>query len=114
MEQLNKKRIKIIALTAFFILILSYGIFTSYGVLFGVKIKNVNLTNGSTITENTVQITGNAEHAVYLSINGREISIDKAGNFSETIAVLSGYNIVELVARDKFGNVDIKNYKLIH
>lgn len=114
MEQVNKKRIRIIVLSVFFLFILSYGIYTSYGVLFGIKIKNISLVDGATITENTTKITGNAKHAVYLSLNGREISIDKDGNFTETIALLSGYNIVELVARDKFGNVDIKNYKLIH
>lgn len=114
MEQINKKRIRIALLTIFFLFIVSYGIFTSYGVIFGVKIKDINLTDGSTITENTVSVVGNAKHALYLSLNGREISIDKDGNFKETIALLSGYNIVEVVARDKFGNVDIKNYKLMH
>lgn len=114
MKQEHKKRIKIIILTVFFLFILIYGIYASYGVIFGVKIRDINLINGATITENTIKITGNAKRAVYLSLNGREISIDKDGNFTETIALLSGYNIVELVARDKFGNVDTENYKLIH
>ena len=60
-----------------------------------------------------VKITGNAENAKNLTLNGREISIDQAGNFNETIALLSGYTIITIEAKDKFGYKDEKNYQLI-
>ena len=36
------------------------------------------------------------------------------GNFNETIALLLGYNIINIKAVDKFGHKDEKNYKLIY
>jgi len=61
-----------------------------------------------------VEVTGNAKNAINLALNGREISIDKSGNFKETIALLSGYNIINITVKDKFGYVDEKNYQIMH
>ncbi len=83
-------------------------------MIFGVKIKNVNIVDGAKITDSIMHITGNARNAINLTLNGREISVDRDGNFNETIALLSGYNVVEIKAKDKFGNNDEKIYKLMH
>lgn len=109
-----KKTVQTISLIVFFILILVYAFFSAHDLIFGVKIKNVNLVDGTTVTENIQKVTGNAKNATNLTLNGREISIDQAGNFDETIALLKGYNIVNIRAQDKFGYVDEKNYKLIY
>ena len=107
-----KKIIKIGGLSIFFILIIFYGFFVARNVIEGVKIRNVDITDGSTVNNNILNITGNAQNAVVLTLDGREISIDQKGNFSETIALLPGYNIINLRAQDKFGNVDEKNFRL--
>lgn len=105
----------IIGVTVFFSLfILVYAGYQFKNVIFGIQIENVNIVDGSSINENPLRITGVAEHAIYVSLNGREISIDKNGNWDETIALLSGYNIIEIEAKDKFGNTDAKNYKLMY
>ncbi len=109
-----KKILKIGVMMAFFFFIILYAFFRSYDLVFGVKIKNVNVVDGAKIEQSTIDITGNAKNATKLVLNGREISIDKNGNFSETVALLSGYNIVSIEAEDKFGHKDFKNYKLIH
>ena len=109
-----KKIVKIGGLSIFFILIIIYAIIGSRDLIWGVKIRNVNLVNGATITENIIKLTGNAKNAINLTLNGREISVDQSGNFSETIALLSGYNIINIKAKDKFGYVDEKNYQLIY
>ena len=98
----------------FFILMMGYAVFVSKDLLFGVKIKGISLEDGATYTENVQKITGNARNAIHLTLNGREISISQAGDFEETIALLSGYNIVNIRAEDKFGYVDEENYKLIY
>lgn len=108
-----KKIVKVVGLFVFFIFIISYAIFISKDLIFGVKIKDVNLVNGSAITENTIKVIGNAKNAINLTLNGREISVDEQGNFDETIALLLGYNVISLQAKDKFGYTDEKNYKLM-
>jgi len=109
-----KKILKILILAVFFIFIIIYAFFRSRDLIFGVKIKNVNIVDGTTMTESVLNVFGNAKNAVKLTLNGREISIDKSGNFNETIALLSGYNIITIEATDKFGKSDEKDYQLIY
>jgi hypothetical protein len=109
-----KEILRILIISLFFLFIVTYGFLRSSAVIFGVKIKEINIENGRTYTENILPITGNAKNAIHLTINGREIYIDKEGNFAEDIALLSGYNIIEIYARDKFGKEDVKNYQLIY
>ncbi len=110
----NQKFFRNIALSIFFVFILGFAFFGSYDLIFGVKIKNINIENGATVYESVEHVTGTARHAVSLTLNGREISIDKEGNFAETIALSPGYNIVSIEARDKFGSHDYKDYQLIY
>ena len=114
-----KKIVKVGGLVVFFLLIIIYAFFNSKDLVFGVKITDVKIDgspiqSGATITTNTMEITGNAKNAVNLTLDGREISVDQAGNFNETIALLSGYNIISIRAQDKFGHTDEKNYQLMH
>jgi len=109
-----KKILQIAGLSVFFILLVVYAFFRSKDLIFGVKIKNVNLTDGTPVTENIINLTGKAKNAINLTLDGREISVDQQGNFNETIALLPGYNVINIKARDKFGYIDEKNYKLMH
>lgn len=109
----DAKKIKVAIFAVFFLFIFAYGFARSTDLIFGVKIRDVNLTDGAVMSQSVTKITGNAKNAINLTLNGREISIDLEGNFDETIALSSGYNIITLRAEDKFGYVDEKNYKLI-
>lgn len=109
-----KKLIRILVLTSFFTFIAVYTFFRSYSLIFGVKIKDVNIEDGVRVENSVIKVEGNAKNAILLTLNGREISIDKEGFFKEDIALLSGYNILSIRAQDKFGHQDEKIYKLIH
>jgi hypothetical protein len=109
-----KKVVAIASLAIFFLIIASYAFFVSHNLIYGVKIKNVNIIDGATVHDAILHITGNAKNAINLSLDGRDISIDQAGNFDETIALLAGYNIINITAKDKFGDVDEKNYKIMY
>ncbi|MEK7140590.1 MAG: hypothetical protein AAB815_02275, partial [Patescibacteria group bacterium] len=113
MNQDAKKILQWTLLALFFLFIIFYATFRSKDLIFGVKIRNINIVDGARVENSVVNITGNAQNAVNLTLNGREISIDQAGNWSETIALLSGYNVISIKAEDKFGNIDEKNYQLI-
>ena len=114
MNQNAKKIVKIMGLSIFFILIIIYAFYVSKDLLLGVKINNVNLKDGTVVIGSIFEITGNARNAIRLTLDGREISVNKQGDFDETIALLPGYNIIEIKATGKFGNTDKKNYKLIY
>lgn len=114
MNSSAKKIIQITGLLVFFILIIIYALFVSRDLIFGVKIKNVSIVDGRTVTDSVMKVTGTAKNAIKLILDGREISVDQAGNFNETIALLPGYNIINIRAQDKFGYVDEKNYQIIN
>ena len=114
MQNQAKKILKIILLSVFFLFIIIFIFFNSRNLIFGIKIKNVNITDNMKVASNIQKITGIAKNAIKLTLNDREISVDQKGNFDETISLSSGYNIVEIIAKDKFGNVDEKNYQLIY
>ncbi|MFA6515178.1 MAG: hypothetical protein WCT42_02855 [Candidatus Paceibacterota bacterium] len=92
----------------------SFILFFSYEKMFflvkGVEIK-------ATITQkddsSLAVVEGIASKATHITLNGREIFIDKEGNFSESIAILPGFSIVTLDARDKFGKTAIKKFELV-
>ncbi len=109
-----KKILKIASLSIFLLFIVSYAFFRSKDLIFGVKIIDVNIMDGEKIEDNILNITGNAKNAIKLTLNDRIISIDQEGNFSETIVLNKGYNVISVEAKDKFGNGDEKNYKLMH
>ena len=109
-----KKILKIVSILALLLFIVIYSFFRAKDVILGVKITNVNIVDGAKMTDNILKVTGNARNAINLTLNGREISVDQKGNFEETIALSSGYNIISIKARDEFGNKDEKNYKLMY
>ncbi len=59
--------------------------------------------NGDTDSQSISKISGNAKNATYLSLNGREINLDKNGVFSEDVALPDGYSVVTIEAKDAFG-----------
>lgn len=77
-------------------------------------IKGVHIEAQVKINENSAlaEVVGRCPKATYISLNGREIFIDKEGVFSEQISLLPGYQIVTLNAKDKFGKTNEKKIPL--
>ncbi len=69
-------------------------------ILHGVQ---VSAQLNTSTTTSVSKISGVAKNATYLSLNGREIFIDKNGAFTEDVALPDGYSVVTLTARDAFG-----------
>ncbi len=109
-----KKIAQIFGLSVFFLFIITYTFFCSRDLIYGIKIKNVNIIDGVKVSDALIKIKGSAKNATKLILNGREISVDENGNFNETIALLSGYNVVNILAKDKFGYSDEENYQIIY
>jgi hypothetical protein len=111
-HQKNIKHILSITLCAVLFVGISVFAFTKTKFLF----KGVQIV--ATVEQTTVpaiaRIIGNAKNATYISLNGREIFIDKNGNFSEPIALLPGLSVVTIDAQDKFGKTMEKRFELVY
>lgn len=105
-----KKVLQISLIAVFFAIIAGYVIWGTKDLVLGIRIRDVTIKENDS---DILDISGNARNAVKITLNGREISVDKEGEWHETIALLSGYNLIEIHAEDKFGKEDEKTYQLI-
>ena len=91
-----------ISVTIFVVLFLAIGIYTYRNMKYVFSGVTVEARIEKAEKEsNLFNLNGNAKHANFISINGREISIDKNGDFKEKIVLPDGYSIITIFARDK-------------
>lgn len=114
MNENGKKIIQNILISGLFLFIFVFALYGSRGLVFGIKIKEINIENGATYTESVFEIKGKAKNANKIYLNDREITRDKKGYFVENVALIEGYNTIEIRAEDKFGNKDKKEYSLFY
>jgi len=99
---------------SFSALFLFIGLFAYYKMDFLIKGVQITAHVERDSSSPLLQIKGNAEHATKLSLNGREIFIDKDGSFSESVALLPGLGVVTLDAEDKFGKTSKKKFEIVY
>lgn len=59
-----------------------------------------------------INMYGRADRISRLSINGRDLTIDELGNFSEILVIFPGINVVTIGATDQFGRSISKEVRL--
>ena len=59
-------------------------------------------------------VKGKAQNATYISLNGREINIDKDGSFSEPVALIPGLSVITIDTQDKFGKDKEKKFQVVY
>jgi len=82
-------------------------------LFFGTKFSINSAPNGSTLREDFLPISGVAKHALSLEINGRIVSVDPNGFFSDGALLSPGYNIIEIKQKDRFGKEQQKTLHLV-
>jgi len=104
---------KILIIIIAIILIVGYAIWRSENYAKGPQINIFSPINGSATTSSTISIIGQAERVNSLSLNGKAISTDEAGNFTEKIILFSGINIITLEAKDRFQRGTKEQLKIV-
>jgi len=59
-------------------------------------------------------IKGHAKNATYITLNGREIFIDKDGSFSEPVALIPGFSVITIDTQDKFGKSKERKFQVVY
>jgi hypothetical protein len=95
------------------IAILGYAYFRTRALVAGAKIELYGVTDGMTVTEPYLELSGRARNASELTIDDRAVETDQDGNFKEPLILLSGYNIITIKADDKFGKHLEKKYRVV-
>ncbi len=103
--------VSVIAITLMLLSIGFFGYMKTRHLIQGVDIKTeLSRRENSSL----LRIKGNAMNAIHLKLNGREIYIDKEGNFSEMVDLLPGLSVIKLNAVDRFGKETEKEFKIIN
>lgn len=80
-----------------------YGLYKSKGLITGPKITINSPTNGSELNNSNTEIIGKAVNVAAVFLNGNQIYTNEKGEFKEGLLLASGYNVIEINAKDKFG-----------
>ena len=102
--------IGIISCVSLFVII---GVFSYAKMSFLIKGVKIEATIQKQDDASLAVVKGVAAKATHLTLNGREIFIDKDGNFSEAVAMLPGFSIITLDAKDKFGKTAEKKFEVV-
>lgn len=97
-------------------MVLGIGLFVFGNIkdlIFGSPLRVEIVPDGTTLSEGFLPITGVAEHARTVSVNGRTLFIDREGNFSDGIILSPGYNVVEVALQNQFGKQTVRTYHLV-
>jgi len=86
-----------------FIFLFFYFFNQSKAFLLGPQIVIKSPENGETFSRAIIIINGKVTNTDVLLLNNRSIITDGFGNFEEKLILARGYNIIELIAKDKFG-----------
>ena len=87
---------------------------TSKSYISGPNIIITEPSNYASFSTSTATIAGVAKRTQDITLDGRSITIDNDGNFSETILLMPGYNIEILSAHDQFGHTTEKRLELVY
>jgi hypothetical protein len=101
-RRVTSKIAKIVVIGFVVSFIIGYILWRSFDFARGPEIHIKSPEQGFIVSASTTEISGLIERAVNLYINGKATTIDEKGNFSETLIVFRGDNIITLEARDQF------------
>ena len=111
---ISPKKIVLIVFILFLILVAVYFWRELCFLVNAPSLKVINPPTDITSTEEKFKISGKTEPGVYLTINKDEAYVDKEGFFEEEINLSQGLNIIEIVAKNRFGKESKEIKRIIY
>ena len=95
------------------LIVVGYSFFALKDVLRGPRINIATPTSGYATTTQMITLAGKVIRGNLFFINNATTTIDLKGNFSEQLLLSSGYNIMTLEARDRYGRTSHETIEMI-
>lgn len=70
------------------------------------SIKIIQPISDFTTQEKSIEISGQTDSDVYLTVNGKEVYVDNRGYFQSVISLEMGLNILKIEVKDRFGKTN--------
>lgn len=87
--------------------------FRLYPIIHGPRIHVETLTNGETLMDSMIRISGIADYTQQLIVNGKELPLSPTGSFDEKLILNPGYNLVTIAASDRYGKTTNRSYIVV-
>lgn len=113
-EMTAKNVVRYGGMILFFIILVSYGVWRSRDLLFGIRMSVAGITDGMTAHDPILTFSGDARHANSVTVDGRTVPLAQDGSWQDTIALQAGVNIVTVTAKDKFNRTIKKEYSVYY
>jgi len=84
-----------------------------YPLIHGPDVTIATLSNGSTLQDPMIRISGKALYTKNLIVNGDSIALAPDGSFDENLVLNPGYNVIVAQAVDRFGKLQTHNYAVV-
>jgi hypothetical protein len=95
------------------LIIAGYSYYQARNLINGPELTVISPISGTTTTTPLAFIEGEAKNVSYISLNNRQMYVDKDRKFHEELLLSAGYNVWKLEARDKFGRTITKTIELV-
>lgn len=84
------------------LVLLAYLVYQARFLILGPQVTLIE-TGGSPTAAQTVVLEGAAQNITHMTLNGRPIFTNQEGVFRETLVLQEGYNLITIVAKDRYG-----------
>jgi hypothetical protein len=108
-----RKWLEILSIGTLVIIALAYGGFRAYPLFTGPRIIIYSPLEGDYVASTTFQISGQVLRAREITLQGKPITIDTDGHFTETLVAQAPYTILVLVATDKYNAMVSKVIRVV-
>lgn len=112
MKDILFKNRKTIIIGLFLSCLIVYSLIEAKAFIQGPVVKINSPIYGETYKDQNMIIKGFAKNIKKISLNGRDIFLDKNGQFTEKLLMFTGYNIINVVAEDRFGKIVSKKIEI--
>jgi hypothetical protein len=108
-----RKRIELALLGSLVLVAVGYGAFRAYPLIAGPSITVYAPHDGDYVASTTFEVSGLVKRATIIRLQGRPITIDTEGRFTETLVAQYPYTILVLEAEDAYGETVTKTLQVI-
>jgi len=96
------------------IAVLGYTYYRTRDYLIGPQINITSPLNNQTVINPMLPIQGKTKNVTDLTLNDRKIFVDKQNIFTEQLLLQPGYNVIKIVAIDKFKKSVVKKIEIVY
>lgn len=109
----NRKKLETYFISFLVVVAVIYGAYRSYPLLRGPSLVITSPVDGQHVASTTFSVSGSVTRAKVITLQGRPITIDTNGDFSETLVPSYPYTILVVTATDSYGKMVTKTIRVV-